>query len=132
MWDLPGPGLEPVSPALSGGFLTTAPPGKPSLFVLNVSFKQGLCYFFRHRLTWNFCLNKCQLFFIAHISKKLRVKLECAPFSSAPPSLQVSSRSPSTRAAASMWGALSGGVLHCLPQKRPGLRRRLREGPYLS
>ena len=23
MWDLPGPGLEPVSPALSGGCLTT-------------------------------------------------------------------------------------------------------------
>ena len=30
MWDLPGPGLEPVSPALAGGFLTTAPPGKPN------------------------------------------------------------------------------------------------------
>ncbi|XP_073646576.1 tyrosine-protein phosphatase non-receptor type 2 isoform X2 [Tursiops truncatus] len=30
MWDLPGPGLEPVSPALAGGFLTTAPPGKYS------------------------------------------------------------------------------------------------------
>ena len=30
MWDLPGPGLEPVSPALAGGFLTTEPPGKPS------------------------------------------------------------------------------------------------------
>ena len=29
MWDLPGPGLEPVSPVLAGGFLTTAPPGKP-------------------------------------------------------------------------------------------------------
>ena len=29
MWDLPGPGLEPVSPALAGGFLTTAPSGKP-------------------------------------------------------------------------------------------------------
>ena len=29
MWDLPGPGLEPESPALAGGFLTTAPPGKP-------------------------------------------------------------------------------------------------------
>ena len=28
MWDLPGPGLEPISPALAGGFLTTAPPGK--------------------------------------------------------------------------------------------------------
>ena len=34
MWDLPGPGLESVSPALAGGFLTTAPPGKPSLNVL--------------------------------------------------------------------------------------------------
>ena len=28
MWDLPGPGLEPVFPALAGGFPTTAPPGK--------------------------------------------------------------------------------------------------------
>ena len=34
MWDLPRPGLEPVSPALAGGFLTTAPPGKP----LNLNF----------------------------------------------------------------------------------------------
>ena len=30
MWDLPRPGLEPVSPALAGGFSTTAPPGKPN------------------------------------------------------------------------------------------------------
>ena len=29
MWDLPGPGLEPVSPALAGRFSTAAPPGKP-------------------------------------------------------------------------------------------------------
>ena len=28
MWDLPGPGIEPVSPALAGGFLTTGPLGK--------------------------------------------------------------------------------------------------------
>ena len=28
MWDLPGPGLEPVSPALAGRFPTTVPPGK--------------------------------------------------------------------------------------------------------
>ena len=27
MRDLPGPGLEPVSPALASGFLTTVPPG---------------------------------------------------------------------------------------------------------
>ena len=37
MWDPPRPGLEPVSPALAGGFLTTAPPGK-SLFNLNIPF----------------------------------------------------------------------------------------------
>ena len=28
MWDPPRPGIEPVSPALAGGPLTTAPPGK--------------------------------------------------------------------------------------------------------
>ena len=28
MWELPRPEIEPVSPALAGGFLTTAPPGK--------------------------------------------------------------------------------------------------------
>ena len=28
MRDLPGPGIEPVSPALAGGFFTTEPPGK--------------------------------------------------------------------------------------------------------
>ena len=34
MWDLPRPGLEPVSPALAGRLSTTAPPGKP-LYVSN-------------------------------------------------------------------------------------------------
>ena len=29
MWDLPRPGLEPVSPALAGRCSATAPPGKP-------------------------------------------------------------------------------------------------------
>ena len=32
LWDLPRPGLEPVSPALAGRFSTTAPPGKPEDF----------------------------------------------------------------------------------------------------
>ena len=45
MWDLPGPGLEPVSPALAGGFLTTAPPGKPvnQLYALieKIDLKKG-------------------------------------------------------------------------------------------
>ena len=48
MWDLPRPGLEPVSPALAGRFSTTAPPGKPSsifyyTYLFNkVSFLHGI------------------------------------------------------------------------------------------
>jgi len=34
MWNLPGAGIEPVSSALPGGFLTTEPPGKPSPLLL--------------------------------------------------------------------------------------------------
>ena len=43
MWDLPGPGLEPLSPLLAGRFLTTAPPGKPpccSLLTRDLAFKE--------------------------------------------------------------------------------------------
>ena len=29
MWDLPRPGIKPVPPALTGGFLLTVPPEKP-------------------------------------------------------------------------------------------------------
>ena len=36
MWDLHRPGLEPVSPALAGRFLTTAPPGKPLPILLSL------------------------------------------------------------------------------------------------
>ena len=28
IWDLPGSGMEPMSPTLTGGFFTTEPPGK--------------------------------------------------------------------------------------------------------
>ena len=32
LWNLPGPGIEPTSPALAGGFLTTGPPGRSFRF----------------------------------------------------------------------------------------------------
>ena len=41
MWDLPRPGLEPVSLALAGGFLTTAPSGKPSYFHFCIFYSHG-------------------------------------------------------------------------------------------
>ena len=57
MWDLPRPGLEPVSPALAGRFSTTAPPGKPLFYFLkiflNLFFKKNLfCYFILFWLCW--------------------------------------------------------------------------------
>ena len=39
MWDLPGPGLESMSPAMAGGFSTTVPPGKPGKDFLDVTTK---------------------------------------------------------------------------------------------
>ena len=36
MWDLPRSGIEPVSPALEGGFFTTEPPGKLPGFIFNL------------------------------------------------------------------------------------------------
>ena len=36
MWDLHEPGIEPVSPALAGGVLTTRPPGKSSKVILDI------------------------------------------------------------------------------------------------
>ena len=40
MWDLPRSGIEPVSPALAGGFFATEPSRKPGM---------GVCYIFFHR-----------------------------------------------------------------------------------
>ena len=65
MWDLPRPGLKPVSPALAGRFSTTAPPGKPYPFTFNIamslhlewiSYRQHVirsCFFIQSD---NFCL----------------------------------------------------------------------------
>ena len=40
MWDLPRPGLEPVSPALAGRLSTTAPPGKPYLVLFTLGYSK--------------------------------------------------------------------------------------------
>ena len=49
MWDLPRPGLEPVSPALAGRFATTAPPGQPPyiflLFFLTYFFNKFILFY---------------------------------------------------------------------------------------
>ena len=45
MRDLPGPRLEPVSPALAGRFLNTAPPGKSQVFLLIVNSNKNKKYY---------------------------------------------------------------------------------------
>ena len=39
MWDLPGPGIEPASPALAGGFFITEPPQKSQVDILNPLYR---------------------------------------------------------------------------------------------
>ena len=66
MWNLLGSGIEPVFPALAGGFLSTAPPGK-SLEVLNVfNTRQGFGPFYP-RLTTNEVL---KVLFVKHVSSE--------------------------------------------------------------
>ena len=39
MWNLPGPGIEPVFPAVAGGFLSTSHQGSPAQLIYNRSVK---------------------------------------------------------------------------------------------
>ena len=50
MWDLPGPGIKLMSPALQRRLLTTGPPGKPSFFL---SFFFWLNSFSARRRQWH-------------------------------------------------------------------------------
>ena len=40
-WDLPRPGMEPMSPVLVGGSFTTEPPGKPRI---SLTFKEDSAF----------------------------------------------------------------------------------------
>ena len=65
MWDLPGPRIKRVSPAMAGGFLTTEPLGKPFpltlethlIWVFAPSVPPDL-FFFLSQLTNDFCIAK--------------------------------------------------------------------------
>ena len=61
MWDLPRPGLEPVSPALAGRFSTTVPPGKPCCLVFNTTKERGEIVFivFIFSFVFSYCTNIC-------------------------------------------------------------------------
>ena len=64
MWALPGPGIEQVSPELTGGFLTTGPPGKSLGFLFLVFLNQ-----FHMEYTIN--IQALNVYIHMHISVKL-------------------------------------------------------------
>ena len=64
MWNLPGPGIKPVSPALAGRFLSTAQPRKSSTSFFNIFLL--LCL-------WKFLLWKFFKFFILKIVKLINL-----------------------------------------------------------
>ena len=50
MWNLPGPGIELVSPGLAGAFVTTQPPGKPLRKILTLliqTYQPGFSYLYQ-------------------------------------------------------------------------------------
>ena len=73
MRDLPGAGLEPVSPALAGGFLITAPPGKSlgTFFMVHVRIKISPCIchlLIILKLIWLIVPRKKPFFYISEAS----------------------------------------------------------------
>ena len=52
MWDLPGPGIKPVSPALADRFFTTVPPGKPFHPSLSVLIPTSVPHMFTAQRLW--------------------------------------------------------------------------------
>ena len=74
MWDLPGPGIEPMSPALAGGFLTTVPPGKPYKPILN------LCC----NITFHILSVAVQLILV-YINQLMLISITCFLMRSLPP-----------------------------------------------
>ena len=53
MWNLPGPGIKPVFPALAGRFLTTGPPEKSSLSLYNELSYHSSVLFLRCSERWS-------------------------------------------------------------------------------
>ena len=68
MWDLPRPGLEPVSPALAGRFSTTAPPEKPYITFLKSEILDTVYLDIRYYLSrYIFMLDTIDLAFIGNL-----------------------------------------------------------------
>ena len=70
MWDLPGTGHEPMSPALAGGFLTTAPPGKPKIQLLTKVPSKPSLYFKNIKIMAKTLGKFLNYFFLFHLTSR--------------------------------------------------------------
>ena len=77
MWDLPGPGIKPVSSALGGRFFTTEPPEKP---LPGIYSNENACQQLAHKESLSFshinilgCLMKGLFFQISKFCTQARV-----------------------------------------------------------
>ena len=81
MWDLPGPGLESVSPALAGRFSTTVPPGKPSDFYNQIGLQNSLdwtkIWVGQGWKMWCFSTGSCFRTKCAAVRRKLALSVFC-------------------------------------------------------
>ena len=71
MWDLPGPGIQPMSPALVGGFLTTRTPRKPLSMLLHirVTWKRSVFIPIPNKGNAKECSNYHTIALFSHASK---------------------------------------------------------------
>ena len=73
MLDPPGPGIELVSPASQGGFLTTGPPGNNDIISINkLNYKYNLVYILKTAILT--CSEKHDIFICSY--KKQNRKIE--------------------------------------------------------
>ena len=94
MWDLPEPGMEPMSPALAGKFLNPAPPGKSPKFHLEpkTNSNKGTCcnlwlYLFSQLISHSFSLIDVEDSY-AVVRYKIEIPCILCPFSLSYNSLQ--------------------------------------------
>ena len=71
MWDLPRPGLKPVSPALAGRFSTTVPPGEPFSLQLLKPSSNFICCLWEVERQYNY---------LSFVSACMPFKISSMPF----------------------------------------------------
>ena len=77
MWNLPGPGIEPLSPALVCGFLSTVPPGKSLIWLPESSYFRTSCTLLVPSLCVCVCACACRHSVVSDSAIPWTIRLLC-------------------------------------------------------